>query len=30
MSTTTITIDVAFLTEEQRDSATLLFARSGG
>ena len=27
---TTITIDVAFLTEEQRDSATLLFARSGG
>ena len=30
MSATTITIDVAFLTEEQRDSATLLFARSGG
>ena len=30
MSTTTITIDVAFLTTEQRDSATLLFARSGG
>ena len=30
MSTTTITIDVAFLTEEQRDAATLLFARSGG
>ena len=30
MSTTTITINVAFLTEEQRDSATLLFARSGG
>lgn len=30
MSTTTITIDVTFLTEEQRDSATLLFARSGG
>ena len=30
MSTTTITIDVAFLTEDQRDSATLLFARSGG
>jgi hypothetical protein len=30
MSTTTITIDVAFLTEQQRDSATLLFARSGG
>ena len=27
---TTITIDVAFLTEDQRDSATLLFARSGG
>ena len=27
---TTITIDVAFLTTEQRDSATLLFARSGG
>lgn len=27
---TTITINVAFLTEEQRDSATLLFARSGG
>jgi hypothetical protein len=27
---TTITIDVAFLTEEQRDAATLLFARSGG
>ena len=27
---TTITIDVAFLTEEQRNSATLLFARSGG
>jgi len=26
----TITIDVAFLTEEQRDAATLLFARSGG
>jgi len=30
MSTTTITIDVAFLTEEQRDAATILFARSGG
>ena len=30
MSTTTITIDVTFLTEDQRDSATLLFARSGG
>ena len=30
MPTTTITIDVAFLTEEQRDAATLLFARSGG
>jgi len=30
MSTTTITIDVAFLTDEQRDAATLLFARSGG
>ena len=30
MSTTTITIDVAFLNEEQRDAATLLFARSGG
>jgi hypothetical protein len=30
MSTNTITIDVAFLTEEQRDAATLLFARSGG
>ena len=30
MSTTTITIDVTFLTEEQRNSATLLFARSGG
>jgi len=30
MSTTTITIDVTFLTEEQRDAATLLFARSGG
>jgi hypothetical protein len=30
MSTTTITIDVAFLTEEQRDASTLLFARSGG
>lgn len=29
MSTTT-TIDVAFLTEDQRDAATLLFARSGG
>jgi len=27
---TTITIDVAFMTEEQRDAATLLFARSGG
>ena len=27
---TTITIDVAFLTEDQRDAATLLFARSGG
>ena len=27
---TTITIDVAFLSEEQRDAATLLFARSGG
>jgi hypothetical protein len=27
---TTITIDVVFLTEEQRDAATLLFARSGG
>jgi hypothetical protein len=27
---TTITIDVAFLTEQQRDAATLLFARSGG
>ena len=27
---TTITIDVAFLTTEQRDAATLLFARSGG
>lgn len=27
---TTITIDVAFLTENQRDAATLLFARSGG
>ena len=27
---TTITIDVAFLTTEQRDSATLLVARSGG
>jgi hypothetical protein len=30
MITTTITIDVAFLTTEQRDAATLLFARSGG
>jgi hypothetical protein len=30
MSTTTITIDVAFLTTEQRDAATILFARSGG
>jgi len=30
MSTTTITINVAFLTEEQRDAATILFARSGG
>ena len=30
MNTTTITIDVAFLTTEQRDAATLLFARSGG
>ena len=30
MSTTTITIDVAFLTTDQRDAATLLFARSGG
>jgi len=30
MSTTTITINVAFLTTEQRDAATLLFARSGG
>jgi hypothetical protein len=30
MSTNTITIDVAFLNEEQRDAATLLFARSGG
>jgi len=30
MSTTTITIDVAFLSEDQRDAATLLFARSGG
>jgi hypothetical protein len=30
MSTTTITIDVAFLTEDQRDAATILFARSGG
>ena len=30
MSTTTITIDVAFLTEDQRDASTLLFARSGG
>jgi len=30
MSTTTITIDVTFLTTEQRDAATLLFARSGG
>ena len=30
MSTTTITIDVVFLTTEQRDAATLLFARSGG
>ena len=30
MSTTTITLDGAFLTEEQRDAATLLFARSGG
>ena len=29
-TTTTITIDVAFLTEEQRNAATLLFARSGG
>jgi len=27
---TTITIDVAFLSEDQRDAATLLFARSGG
>ena len=27
---TTITINVAFLTEEQRDAATILFARSGG
>ena len=27
---TTITIDVAFLTTEQRDAATLIFARSGG
>ena len=27
---TTITIEVAFLTKEQRDAATLLFARSGG
>lgn len=27
---TNITIDVAFLTEDQRDAATLLFARSGG
>jgi len=27
---TTITIDVAFLSEEQRNAATLLFARSGG
>jgi len=27
---TTITIDIAFLTTEQRDAATLLFARSGG
>jgi hypothetical protein len=27
---TTITIDVAFLSEQQRDAATLLFARSGG
>ena len=27
---TTITINVAFLTEEQQDAATLLFARSGG
>ena len=27
---TTITLDVAFLTTDQRDSATLLFARSGG
>ena len=26
---TTITIDVAFLTTEQRDAATLLFARYG-
>jgi hypothetical protein len=30
MSTTTITIDVSFLGEDQRDAATLLFARSGG
>jgi len=30
MSTTTITIDVAFLTTEQRNAATILFARSGG
>ena len=30
MSTTTITIDVAFLTTDQRDASTLLFARSGG
>jgi len=30
MSTTTITINIAFLTEDQRDAATLLFARSGG
>jgi len=30
MSTTTITIDVAFLSEDQRNAATLLFARSGG
>ena len=27
---TPITIDVAFRSEEQRDAATLLFARSGG
>ena len=30
MSTTTITIDVAFLTTDQRDASTLLFASSGG